>query len=149
MGTERDMRNAQIDRVFMNVAREIASLSRAVKAKVGAIIVDEKFNIISCAFNGTPKGFDNVAETVQEDGTLKTKPEVLHAESNAITKLAKSTQSSDGCTMYVTLTPCLQCSKLIAQAGIKRLVYSHEWDDMQGLGLLEKCGVKVDRIKLE
>ena len=139
----RERRNKQIDVVLMNIAMEIASLSHAIKAKVGALIVDSDKNIISCGFNGTPAGFDNIAEYTLPDGTLKTKPETLHAESNAIAKIAKSTQSSKDAIMYITLSPCMNCAKLISNAGIREVIYKNEHDDVTGLDLLRKCGITV------
>lgn len=139
-------RDLQIDRVFMNIAKEIATLSHATKAKVGSIIVGPDKNIIGYGFNGTPAGFDNKAEH-EVDGKLKTKPEVIHSESNSIAKLARSTQSSKDSVMYVTLSPCLQCSKLIAQAGITTLVYMEDWKDSTGLEFLKKCNITVKKLK--
>lgn len=130
----------------MNIAKEISTLSRSNRNKVGAVLVDKDKNIISMGFNGTPSGFDNDPE-VKSNGVMVTKPEVLHAESNLITKIAKSTSSSEGSTMYVTLSCCLECSKLIIQAGIKRVVYLDEYRDLKGLSLLKKCGIKVEKIK--
>lgn len=129
----------------MHMAEDIASLSHARRAKVGAILVAGS-NILAYGFNGTPTGFDNNAED-EIDGKLVTKPETMHAESNAIAKVAKSTQSSDGSTMYITLSPCFECSKLMIQAGIKRVVYMEEYRDTSGLDLLRKCGVIVEQTK--
>lgn len=105
---------------------------------MGALIVKNRM-IISDGYNGTPSGFENVCE----DETGKTKPYVLHAEANAITKVAKSGNSSDGSTMYVTTAPCLECSKLIIQAGIKRLVYRDDYRITDGIDLLKKVGIEV------
>src|SRR5690242_14003254 len=111
------------DRFYMSLALTIAESSRAKRLKVGALLVKDG-NIISFGFNGTPKGFDNVCEI-----NGKTKPEVLHAESNAITKCAKSTMSSEGATLYTTDSPCFECAKLIIQSGIVRVVYEREFRD--------------------
>lgn len=128
----------------MHIAEDVASLSHCTRAKVGAVMVADK-NILAYGYNGTPTGFDNVAE-IEVDGKLVTKPETLHAESNAIAKIAKSPLSSEGATMYVTLSPCFDCSKLIIQAGIKRLVYKEAYRDTSGLELLQKCGVSVNKL---
>lgn len=144
-----EIRSLQMDKVFMNMALQMSTLSRAVRAKVGAVIVDDKLNIISSAFNGTPAGFDNSAEYELPNGTLKTKPETLHAESNAILKLSRSTLSSENSTMYVTLSPCLQCAKMIIQANIKKVLYKDrhtDADGMVGIQLLKKANIAVEQI---
>ena len=130
-----------LDSTYMAMAKELAKLSYANRAKVGCIIVKDT-HIISEGYNGTPKGFSNVCE---HPITWKTLPEVLHAESNAITKLARSTSSSDGATLYVTMAPCYECSKLIIQSGIKRVVY-HENYHSDGIALLTKAGITVESI---
>ncbi len=110
------------------------------RRKVGALLVKDRM-IISDGYNGTPSGFENVCE---EDGV--TKPYVLHAEANAITKVAKSGNSSDGATLYVTASPCLECSKLIIQAGIKRVVYRDEYRLTDGIDLLRRAGIEVEKV---
>jgi dCMP deaminase len=130
-----------LDNTYMAMAKELAKLSYANRAKVGCIIVKDT-HIISEGYNGTPKGFSNVCE---HPITWKTLPEVLHAESNAITKLARSTSSSEGATLYVTMAPCYECSKLIIQSGIKRVVY-HENYHSDGIALLTKAGITVESI---
>ena len=110
---------------------------------MGALLVKDK-SIISDGYNGTPSGFENVCE--DENGA--TKPYVLHAEANAITKVAKSNNSSNGATLYVTASPCIECAKLIIQAGIKRVVYSDLYRSADGIDLLKKAGIKVDFLKL-
>ena len=132
----------KLDRIYMNIARETSSLSLSMRKQVGAIIVKDN-NILSFGFNGTPSGMDNSCED-EEGDTLWY---VLHAESNAIAKVAKSTSSSEGATMYCTLSPCNDCAKMIIQAGIKRVVYKDQYREHTGLLLLETCGVKVDKIK--
>ena len=127
----------QFDRSYLEMASVWAKNSYCQRRKVGAIIVKDKM-IISDGYNGTPSGFENVCE---EDGV--TKPYVLHAEANAITKVAKSNNSSDGATLYVTASPCMECSKLIIQAGIKRVVYSEEYRITDGIDLLRRAGVEV------
>lgn len=134
---------------YLRIANNIAQLSRARRKKVGSIIVDKNDNIISYGFNGTPKGFDNNCEHENEDGSLTTKEEVLHAESNAITKVAKSTNSSVDTTLYVTLSPCFQCAKLIVQAGIKEVYYIEQYRDSKGIDFLKECGVIVKQIDIE
>ena len=122
------------------MAQEWASLSKARRKKVGCLIVKDG-HIISDGYNGTPSGFDNNCEILTKDGLI-TKPEVLHAETNAITKLAKSTQSSLNSTMYITVSPCLDCSKLILQSGIKRVVYGSNYRNLDGISFL--LGAKLD-----
>ena len=115
-----------------------AKNSYCARRQVGAILVKDKM-IISDGYNGTPSGFENVCE--DENGI--TKPYVLHAEANAITKVAKSSNSSDGSTLYVTASPCIECAKLIIQAGIKRVVYHDEYRITDGLDLLRRAGIEV------
>ena len=135
------------------MAKTWAGLSKARRKKVGCLIVKDGA-IISDGYNGTPKGFDNNCETLSDASPYQdcgdhcnnqyiTKPEVLHAETNAITKLAKSTQSSDGATIYITISPCLDCAKLIIQAGIKRIVYGTLYRDMEGVNLLSEADIDV------
>jgi len=128
---------------YLEMAQIWATNSYCTRRQVGALIVKEKM-IISDGYNGTPSGFENVCE--DEDG--KTKPYVLHAEANAITKVAKSNNSSNGATLYVTASPCLECAKLIIQAGIKRVVFIEKYHNTDGLSLLERAGVIVDQIIL-
>lgn len=133
----------KFDNKYMRMAYIWAENSYAKRRKVGCIIVKDNM-IISDGYNGTPSGFENVCE--DENG--KTKPYVLHAEANAITKLAKSGNSSDGATLYVTTSPCMECSKLIIQAGIKRVVYCEEYHDSEGLDILKRAGVELKHITL-
>ena len=132
----------ELDEVYMNMAHELSKLSKAERKKVGSIIVKDT-QIISEGYNGTPKGFNNDCEYYDYVDEIHTKPEVLHAESNAITKLARSTNSSSESTLYVTLAPCFECSKLIIQAGIKRVVYKEKYHNVMGLRLLEKANIEV------
>jgi dCMP deaminase len=111
----------RLDRVFLNIAKEVSTLSYCVRAKVGSVIVKDG-NVISFGYNGTPSGSDNCCEE-EVEGKLVSKSEVLHAESNAILKAAKMGFSTDGATMYLTLSPCKDCAKLILQSGIKKVVY--------------------------
>lgn len=133
-----------IDKIYMQIAYQTAKLSYAERRKVGCIIVKDE-QIVSFGYNGTPHNFDNSCET-QEGGTLITKAEVLHAESNAITKLAKSTLTSVGADLYTTTMPCYGCSKLIIQAGIKRVFYSEDYRDRSGVDLLKKAGIEVHEV---
>ncbi len=128
----------QFDKSYLEMAKVWANNSYCQRRKVGALIVKNRM-IISDGYNGTPAGFENVCE--DENGG--TKPYVLHAEANAITKVAKSNNSSDGATLYVTAAPCLECAKLIIQAGIKRVVYSDEYRIADGLELLKKAGIEI------
>lgn len=132
----------QYDIAYLRMAKEWGKLSYCKRKQVGALIVKDKM-IISDGYNGTPTGFENVCE--DEEGS--TKWYVLHAEANAILKVASSTQSCRGATLYITLSPCKQCSKLVHQAGIKRLVYSEEYKDNEGVKFLEKAGVNISYIK--
>ncbi len=126
------------------MAETWGKLSYCKRRQVGAIIVKNRM-IISDGYNGTPTGFENVCE----DEDNYTKWYVLHAEANAILKVASSTQSCDGATLYVTLSPCRECSKLIHQSGISRVVYSEAYKDLSGVEFLKKAGVKVDQIPLK
>jgi len=142
----------ELDRTYIQMATVWSRLSKARRKQVGCLIVRDG-TIISDGYNGTPRGFDNNCEQSfntmhSEDYSLVTKPEVLHAESNAITKLAKSTQSSAGATMYTTASPCLDCAKLIIQSDIHRLVYNELYKNEQGINLLKKAGVIVERCDL-
>ena len=129
------------DKAYLRMAREWAKLSYCDRRQVGAIIVKDRM-IISDGYNGTPSGFENECE----DENHYTKWYVLHAEANAILKVAASTQSCVGATLYITLSPCRECSKLIHQAGIKRVVYSLAYKDRSGLDFLEKAGVILTQL---
>ncbi|RPG82017.1 MAG: dCMP deaminase family protein [Crocinitomicaceae bacterium TMED135] len=131
------------DMAYLKMAKEWGELSHCQRKKVGAIIVKNNM-IISDGFNGTPSGFDNNCE----DSDGNTNWYVLHAEANAILKVAKSTNSCKDATLYLTLSPCKECAKLIHQSGIKRLVYLKNYKDITGLQFLEKAGVKIDHINL-
>lgn len=133
-----------LDRRYLRMARIWAENSYCQRRQVGALVVKNKM-IISDGYNGTPSGFENVCEDT--DGI--TYPYVLHAEANAITKLARSGNNSDGSTLYVTAAPCIECSKLIIQSGIKRVVYAEQYRLTDGTDLLEKAGVKVEYLNLE
>ena len=130
-----------IDKRYLRMASIWAENSYCTRRKVGALIVKNKM-IISDGYNGTPSGFENVCEL--EDGT--TKPYVLHAEANAITKIARSGNNSEGATLYVTTSPCLECAKLIIQSGIKRVMYSEKYRLEDGIELLKRAGVEVEYI---
>ena len=129
------------DVAYLKMAKEWAKLSYCKRKQVGALIVKDKM-IISDGYNGTPTGFENVCEDTNDN----TKWYVLHAEANAILKVASSTQSCRGATLYITMSPCRECSKLIHQSGIKRLVYVDRYKDDEGLLFLEKAGVEVVHI---
>lgn len=131
-----------LDRRYLRMAAIWAENSYCQRRKVGAIIVKDSM-IISDGFNGTPSGFENVCE--DEDGV--TKPYVLHAEANAITKVARSNNSSDDATLYITASPCVECSKLIIQAGIKRVVFNELYRITDGIDLLERAGVECVHIE--
>jgi dCMP deaminase len=127
-----------LDLRYLRMARIWSENSYCERRKVGALVVKNKM-IISDGYNGTPSGFENVCET--EDNV--TKPYVLHAEANAITKLARSENNSDGATLYVTASPCIECAKLIIQAGIKRVVYGEKYRLEDGINLLKRAGIDV------
>ena len=133
-----------LDKTYMRMAEELSKLSYANRKKVGCLIVRDS-HIISEGYNGTPKGFPNECEYRSYVDEEYTKPEVLHAESNAITKLARSNNSSIGATVYVTLAPCFECSKLIIQAGIERVLYKERYPK-NGLSLLTRAGIQVNCI---
>ncbi len=129
---------SRYDRAYLRIAREWGNLSYCRRKKVGAIIVKDRM-IISDGYNGTPSGFENCCE----DPEGLTLWYVLHAEANAILKVARSTQSCEGATLYITMSPCKDCSKLIHQSGIKRVVYQQAYKDDSGVVFLEKAGVEV------
>jgi dCMP deaminase len=128
---------------YMTLAIEVAKASYCERKKVGALIVKED-NVIAIGYNGTISGFPNVCEL--QDGT--TRPDVLHAESNAIAKCAKSFNSSDGATLYVTLSPCFECAKIIIQSGINNVIYLEKYRNLDGLNLLTKSNINVQQIIL-
>ncbi len=130
------------DKAYLKIAKEWGQLSYCQRKKVGAIIVKDKM-IISDGYNGTPSGFENCCE----DQEGKTKWYVLHAEANAILKVAKSTQSCDKATLYITMSPCKDCSKLIHQSGIVRVVYQNSYKDLAGIEFLKRAGVEVVQIE--
>ena len=132
---------AKFDSRYLEMAAIWAKNSYCKRRQVGALIVKDRM-IISDGYNGTPSGFENICE--DENGV--TKPYVLHAEANAISKVAKSGNSSEGSTLYVTASPCLECSKLIIQAGIKRVVYRDEYRLTDGIDLLKRAGIEVEKI---
>lgn len=137
-----EKKQLKYDKAYLRIAREWSKLSHCQRKKVGALIVKDRM-IISDGYNGTPTGFENPCE--DEDGY--TKWYVLHAEANAILKVAGSTQSCRGATLYITMSPCKECSKLIYQSGIKRLVYLVDYKDDSGLAFLKKAGVEVKKIE--
>lgn len=140
---EESSKQRLLDKRYLRMARIWSENSYCKRRQVGALIVKDK-SIISDGYNGTPSGFENLCE----DDNDKTKPYVLHAEANAITKVAKSSNSSDGATLYVTASPCIECAKLIIQAGIIRVVYSELYRCCDGIELLEKAGIKVDLVEI-
>ena len=131
-------KQTMFDQRYLEMARVWAKNSYCVRRQVGALVVKDKM-IISDGYNGTPSGFENVCE----DENNLTKPYVLHAEANAITKLARSSNNSDGATIYITASPCIECAKLIIQAGIKRVVYGEKYRLTDGIELLERAGIEV------
>ncbi len=136
------MRMSKFDNRYLEMAQVWAKNSYCKRRQVGALIVKDRM-IISDGYNGTPSGFENICE--DENGV--TKPYVLHAEANAITKVAQSGNSSQGATLYVTASPCMECAKLIIQAGIKRVVYQDQYRLMDGIDLLQKAGIECVHIE--
>ncbi len=136
-----DNKQRQLDLRYLRMAKIWAENSYCKRRQVGAIVVKRQM-IISDGYNGTPSGFENICE--ENDVT---KPYVLHAEANAITKLARSHNSSEGATLYVTASPCLECSKLIIQSGIKRVIYGEQYRLQDGIELLKKAGIEVIHIE--
>ncbi|TDQ32630.1 dCMP deaminase family protein [Zeaxanthinibacter enoshimensis] len=134
-------KRSKYDKAYLRMAHEWGKLSYCVRRQVGAIIVKDRM-IISDGYNGTPTGFENFCE--DEEGY--TKWYVLHAEANAILKVASSTQSCQGATLYITMSPCKECSKLIHQSGIKRVVYQTAYKDDSGLRFLQKAGVELQHL---
>jgi len=137
-------KQTKYDKAYLRMAREWGKLSYCKRKQVGAIVVKDRM-IISDGYNGTPTGFENICE----DESGNTKWYVLHAEANAISKLASSTQSCIDATLYITLSPCKECSKLIHQSGIKRVVYLTAYKDNSGLEFLNKAGVSTEQLLLE
>ena len=135
---------SKFDAKYLRMAKIWASNSYCKRRQVGALLVKDNM-IISDGYNGTPAGFENVCE--DENGV--TKPYVLHAEANAITKVAQSGNSAAGATLYVTASPCMECSKLIIQSGIKRVVYSDEYRLDDGIKLLRRAGIEVEKLEVE
>jgi dCMP deaminase len=144
---------------YMKTARVFAELSTAIRKQVGAVVVKDN-RIISIGYNGMPAGWDNnceyevtefqteygVGSKLVNTGELKTRPEVLHAESNAIAKLARSTESGEGASMFVTCAPCMECAKMIYQSGIKEVFYGEDYRDTKGIDFLHKCGIPVTKL---
>jgi len=137
-------KKTRYDKAYMKMAGEWAKLSHCKRKQVGALIVKDRM-IISDGYNGTPTGYDNECETPEN----KTKWHVLHAEANAILKVARSTQSCDNATLYVTLSPCKECSKLIHQSGIKRVVFGRKYSDSEGVDFLKEAGVEVEFLEID
>jgi len=128
--------------LYSDIAARVAELSSARRLKVGAIIVRDD-RIISIGYNGMPAGWDNNCETEQADGTLKTRPEVLHAEMNALMKLARSHESGEGADLFITHSPCMECAKGIYQSGINRVYYGQQYRSDQGLNFLKQCSIHI------
>ena len=139
----KDEKQRLLDQRYLRMANIWSENSYCKRRQVGALIVKDKM-IISDGYNGTPSGFENVCE----DENNVTKPYVLHAEANAITKVAKSGNSSDNATLYVTSSPCMECSKLIIQAGIKRVVFTESYRIEDGINLLKRAGIEVEQVDI-
>lgn len=132
-------------RAYMQTAQTFAELSHAQRLKVGCIVVKDD-RVISIGYNGMPAGWSNICEDILEDGSTKTKPEVLHAEMNSLMKLAKSTESGNQAAMFITHSPCLECAKSIYQAGISEVYYQHDYRTVDGVEFLRKCGIKIEKL---
>lgn len=143
MNTEKK-KQSELDKRYIRMANIWAENSYCQRRKVGCLVVKGNM-IISDGYNGTPSGFENVCE----DDNNVTKPYVLHAEANAITKIARSGNSSEGATMYVTASPCIECAKLIIQSGIRRVVYSEKYRLEDGLDLLKRAGIEVTYLDIK
>jgi dCMP deaminase len=141
LSEEKTAKRVRYDKAYLRLATEWAKLSHCKRKQVGAIIVKDN-TIIADGYNGTPTGFENECE----DDLGNTKWYVLHAEANAILKVARTTNNADGATLYLTHSPCKDCSKLILQSGIKRLVYNHAYKDRSGLDFLHQAGLEIDQI---
>ncbi|MBP5474201.1 MAG: dCMP deaminase family protein [Bacteroidales bacterium] len=141
---ESENKQKSLDKRYLEMAQIWAGNSYCKRRQVGALIVKDKM-IISDGYNGTPSGFENICE----DENNVTKPYVLHAEAIAITKVAKSNNSSEGATLYVTTSPCMECAKLIIQSGIKRVVYSQKYHTSDGIDLLKRAGIELVYIDFE
>jgi dCMP deaminase len=142
-GNKPKNKQERLDRVYLKMAREWSENSYCKRSRVGCLVVKNK-TIISDGYNGTPSGFPNKCE----DENNVTLPTVLHAEANAITKLAKSNNSAEGATLYVTLSPCFECAKMIIQAGIVRVVYLEQYRKTESFDLFEEAGIEVKQIKI-
>lgn len=142
--TDKETKQFLLDQRYLAMARIWSQNSYCKRRQVGALIVKDKM-IISDGYNGTPSGFENECE----DADNLTKPYVLHAEANAITKVAHSNNSSDGATLYVTASPCMECSKLIIQSGIKRVVFAEKYHNTDGLDLLNRANIDIVHIEDE
>ena len=142
MDNQKEERQRKFDKHYLEMAAIWAKNSYCKRRQVGALLVKDKM-IISDGFNGTPAGFENQCE----DENDVTKPYVLHAEANAITKVAKAGNSSEGATLYITTSPCIECAKLIIQSGIERVVYSEEYRKSEGIELLKRANIKVENFK--
>jgi len=137
------MKDKKFDKSYLEMAHVWAKNSYCIRRQVGALIVKDRM-IISDGYNGTPSGFENICE----DEAGITKSYVLHAEANAITKVAKSNNSSEGATLYITDSPCIECAKLIIQAGIKRVVFDRKYRITEGLDLLERAGIELEELQI-
>jgi len=141
--TDKNKKQLEVDVRYLRMAKIWAENSYCLRRQVGALIVKNQM-IISDGYNGTPSGFENICE----DDNNRTKPYVLHAEANAITKVAASNNNSSDATIYITSSPCIECAKLIIQAGIKRVVFSEKYHTEEGLELLKRAAITVDFIEI-
>ena len=142
--SDKEKKQLEVDKRYLRMANIWAENSYCLRRQVGALIVKNQM-IISDGYNGTPSGFENICE----DDNNVTKPYVLHAEANAITKVAASNNNSSGATIYITSSPCIECAKLIIQAGIKRVVFSEKYHMEEGINLLKRAGITLDFIELQ
>lgn len=139
---------AELDNLFMNIAEQVAQMSKSRRTKVGAVVV-KNGNIISMGWNGTPPGFDNNCEIEEPDGTLTTKPCVIHAEANAILKLAAASGGAEGADAYCLYSPCPECSKMVVGSRMKRVIFRHQYRLAEGLDILREANIEVVHLPCE
>jgi dCMP deaminase len=144
-GEKDEFKKQKYNQFYMDIAERVSQMSYAVRLQVGSVLVKDD-NIISYGWNGTPKGWDNDCETMLPDGTLKTKLETIHSEANCLSKIAKSTISSEGATLFCTHAPCIDCAKMIYQAGIFTVYYRNEYKSTDGINFLGQSGITVQKI---
>lgn len=144
-GEKEKLKEKRYNDLYMDLAERISKMSHAKRLQVGSVLVKND-NILSYGWNGMPAGWDNDCEDILSGGETKTKPEVLHSEANCLMKVAKTTNSSDGSALFVTHAPCLDCAKIIHQAGINSVYYRNTYRSTDGIDFLEKCNINVKKV---